>query len=127
MEDYRHQLVDPQAASLRRSTCSSLADAPRQQVRFFRLSVPQHNRAARSLWRCKWVVSLRELLRDNNRYGAVALVRQLVEIEPLLCLFALDSEEPERRALSDLATDKKEYTRMRERCDGLFPSCARWP
>jgi hypothetical protein len=39
------------------------------------------------------------LLWQDNRYGAAALVRQLVEIEYLLCLFTIDDNEPLRWAL----------------------------
>ena len=64
------------------------------------------------------------LLRDQNRYGAAALVRQVVEIEYLLCLFALNKDEPLQWASSDLKAVKKEYQpgRMRERFGNLFRS-----
>jgi hypothetical protein len=64
------------------------------------------------------------LLRDNNRYGAAALVRQVVEIEYLLCLFTLDKDEPLRWASSDLEAVRKEYqpARMRKRCASRFRS-----
>jgi hypothetical protein len=63
-------------------------------------------------------------LRDNNRYGAATLVRQVFEIEYLLCLFALDKDEPLRWASSDLEAVRKEYqpAHMRERCAGRFRS-----
>jgi hypothetical protein len=62
------------------------------------------------------------LLRDNNRYGAAALVRQIVEIEYLLCLFALDGDEPAKWASSDLDSVKKQYrpAEMRKRCGDRF-------
>jgi len=51
-----------------------------------------------------------------------ALVRQLVEIEYLLCLFAIDDNEPLRWASRDLEAVRKEYqpARMRERCGDRF-------
>ena len=62
------------------------------------------------------------LLRDDNRYGAAALVRQIVEIEYLLYLFAQDSDEPLRWASSDLNAVRAQYqpARMRERSGGQF-------
>src|SRR5712692_1383491 len=126
MRDYITQLGNAQAAALRESTCNALADAltttgavlwafgvADQPHRAIAVAIQMGGETARG------TVSL---LRDNNRYGAAALVRQVVEIEYLLCLFASDRDEPSRWASSDLEAVRKEYLpkRMRERCGGRF-------
>ncbi len=128
MQDYIAQLSDPRSCALRESTCSVLAEAlaatgavlwafglADQPRRAIAVAIQMGGETARGA-----VL----LLRDNNRYGAAALVRQVVEIEYLLCLFALDRDEPVRWASSDLDAVRKEYqpARMRERCGGRFRS-----
>lgn len=126
MENYISQLSNPHAAVLRESTCRTLAEAlsatgavlwafglAEQPRRAIAAAIQMGGETARGAGL---------LLRDNNRYGAAALVRQVVEIEYLLCLFALDGDEPSKWASSDLDAVKKEYqpARMRERCGGRF-------
>src|SRR5580704_5113131 len=98
MQNYIAQLGSTQAAALRESTCSALAEAlaatgavlwafglADQPRRAIAVAIQMAGETARGA-----VL----LLRDNNRYGGAALVRQIVEIEYLLCLFALDRGEP---------------------------------
>jgi hypothetical protein len=128
MQNYIAQLGSTQAAALRESTCSALAEAlaatgavlwafglADQPRRAIAVAIQMAGETARGA-----VL----LLRDNNRYGGAALVRQIVEIEYLLCLFALDRGEPVRWASSDLEAVRKEYqpARMRERCGDRFRS-----
>jgi hypothetical protein len=128
MQDYITGLSSQQAAALRESTCSALAEAlaatgavlwafglADQPRRAIATAIQMGGETARGA-----VL----LLRGNNRYGGAALVRQIVEIEYLLCLFALDKDEPLRWASSYLETVRKEYqpARMRERCGDRFRS-----
>jgi len=128
MQNYIAQLADPGAIALRESTCSALAEAlaatgavlwafglAEQPRRAIAAAIQMGGETARGA-----VL----LLRDNNRYAAAALVRRVVEIEYLLCLFGLDKGEPLRWASSDLEAVRKEYqpSRMRERCGGRFRS-----
>jgi hypothetical protein len=62
------------------------------------------------------------LLRDGNRYGAAALIRQLVEVEYLAWAFAEDEQEAERWMRSDKAERRQFWQpmRIRERSEGRF-------
>lgn len=62
------------------------------------------------------------LLRDENRYAAAALVRQLVEVEYLAWAFAEDEEEAQQWMRSDKAERRKFWQpiRIRERAGGRF-------
>jgi len=126
MEDYLRHLIDPQAIKLRESTCSSLANAlaatgavlwafglAEQPRRAIAAAIQMGGETARGAV---------TLLGDNNRYGAAALVRQIVEIEFLLFLFAQDTDEPLRWASSDLKAVREQYqpARMRARSGGQF-------
>lgn len=126
MQDYLQYLLKPEAAPLRESTCSSLAgclaDTGAVLWAFGLAEQPRRAIAAAIQMGGETARGAVLLLRDNNRYSAAALVRQVVEIEYLLCLFAQDSDEPVRWASSDLASVKRGYqpARMRERCGGRF-------
>jgi hypothetical protein len=128
MDDYIAQLASPHAAALRETTCSVLAEglaATGAVLWAFGLAEqPRRAIAAAIQMGGETARGAVLLLRDNNRYGAAALVRQVVEIEYLLCLFALDKDEPSRWASSDLESVRKEYqpARMRERCGDRFRS-----
>ena len=126
VNNYLAQLVNPDAAMLRESTCDNLAQAlsatgavlwafgmAEQPRRSIAVAIQMAGETARG------AVSL---LRENNRYGAAALVRQLVEIEYLLCVFALDQSEPLKWASRDLESVRKEYqpARIRERAGNRF-------
>jgi hypothetical protein len=126
IDDYLAQLSNPEAAALRESTCDVLAETlsatgavlwafgmAEQPRRSIAVAIQMAGETARG------AVSL---LRDSNRYGAAALVRQVVEIEYLLCLFAIDQSEPLKWASMDLETVRKEYlpARMRERSGNRF-------
>lgn len=128
MQDFIGHLGNPKAAMLREETCGQLADAlaatgavlwafglADQPRRSIAVAIQMAGETARGAV---------TLLRDNNRYAAAALVRQVVEIEYLLCLFALDKEEPTKWASADLTTVRKEFqpARMRERCGSRFRS-----
>jgi hypothetical protein len=126
MEDYFRHLIDPQAVKLRESTCSSLADALATTgavLWAFGLAEQPRPAIAAAIQmggeRARGAVTL---LRDNNRYGAAALVRQIVEIEYLLFLFAQDTDEPLRWASSDLKAVREQYqpARMRSGREGNF-------
>jgi hypothetical protein len=132
MNDYIEQLGNPSAIKLRESTCDTLAetlaatgavlwafglaDQPRRAIA---VAIQMGGETARA------AVSL---LRAENRYGAATLVRQVVEIEYLLCLFAIDKSEPSRWAASDLDAVRKEFlpARMRERCGDRFRAEEYW-
>lgn len=62
------------------------------------------------------------LLRDGNRYGAAALIRQLVEVEYLAWAFAEDEDEARKWMRSDKEERRKFWQpiRIRERADGRF-------
>ena len=128
MQDYIQQLINPRAAALRESTCSALAEALAATGAvlwvFGLADQPRRAIAAAIQMGGETARGAVLLLRDNNRYGAAALVRQVVEIEYLLCLFAQDSDEPSRWASFDLEAVRREYqpARMRERCGGRFRS-----
>lgn len=128
MQEYIAQLGNPQAAALRESTCRVLADALSTTGAvlwaFGSADQPRRSIAAAIQMGGETARGAVLLLRDNNRYGAAALVRQVVEIEYLLCLFALDRDEPLRWASSDQEAVRKEYqpARMRERCGDRFRS-----
>src|SRR5436309_3440919 len=126
IEDYLSQLANPEAAESRKSTCDVLAQTlsatgavlwafgmAEQPRRSIAVAIQMAGQTARG------AVSL---LRDSNRYGAAALVRQLVEVEYLLYLFAIDQGEPLKWASMDLETVRKEYlpARMRERSGNRF-------
>jgi hypothetical protein len=126
MQDYLQHLVSPDTVILRESTCTLLAEclAATGAVLWAFGLAEQPRRAIAAAVQMSGEIARGAvlLLNDNNRYGAAALVRQLVEIEYLLCLFAQDVDEPARWAASDLATVKKEFqpARMRERCGERF-------
>jgi len=128
MQDYIVHLADPRAVVLRGFTCSTLAEALAAAGAvlwaFGLADQPRRSIAAAIQMGGETARGAVLLLRENNRYGAAALVRQLVEIEYLLCLFALDRNEPLRWASSDLEAVRKESqpARMRERCGGRFRS-----
>ena len=119
-------MIDPNALQLREATCKALADAlaatgavlwafglAEQPRRAIAVVIQMGGETARGAVM---------LLRDNNRYGAAAIVRQIVEIEYLLYLFAQDNDEPLRWASSDLKAVREQYqpARMRERSGGQF-------
>jgi hypothetical protein len=126
MEDYVSQLANPNAAALRESTCDVLAEALGTTGAvlwaFGCAEQPRRSIAAAIQMSGETGRGAVSLLRQSNRYGAAALVRQLVEIEYLLCLFATDDNEPLRWAARDLDAVRKEYqpARMRERCGDRF-------
>jgi hypothetical protein len=62
------------------------------------------------------------LLKEDNRYAAAALIRQLVEVEYLAWAFAEDEEEAEKWMRSDKTERRKFWQpiRIRERADGRF-------
>lgn len=126
MQDYLQHLVNPDAARLRQSTCAllaeCLADIGAVLWAFGLAEQPRRAIAAAMQMGGEIARGAVLLLSDSNRYSAAALIRQLVEIEYLLCLFAQDIDEPARWASSDLATVKKEFqpARMRERCGQRF-------
>jgi hypothetical protein len=128
MQDSVSELANPGTFELRKSTCQDLADAlsatgavlwafgaAEQPRRSIAVAIQMGGETARG------AVSL---MRDGNRYGAAALVRQLVEIEYLLCLFTIDKAEPLRWSSLGLDAVRKEYqpARMRERCGDRFRS-----
>ena len=130
IEDYLSHLAnaDADAVALRQSTCDVLAQAlattgavlwafgmAEQPRRSIAVAIQMAGETARGAV---------TLLRDNNRYGAAALVRQLVECEYLLYLFAIDQGEPLKWASMDLEAVRKEYlpARMRERAGDRFRS-----
>ncbi len=126
IQEYLAQLANPEAAALRESTCDVLAqtlsatgavlwafgmaEQPRRSIAIAIQMAGETSRGAVSL------------LRDRNRYGAAALVRQLVEIEYLLYLFAIDRDEPLKWASMDHDAVRREYmpARMRERASDRF-------
>src|SRR6184192_1718719 len=126
IEDYLAQLANPDAAALRESTCDILAQTLSATGAvlwaFGMAEQPRRSIAAAIQMGGETARGAVALLRDNNRYGAAALVRQLVEVEYLLCLFAEDQDEPLKWASMDLDTVRKEYqpARMRERCGNRF-------
>lgn len=126
MQDYLTQLGNPGAAALRESTCDVLAEtlcATGAVLWAFGVAEqPRRSIAAAIQMGGETARGAVSLLRESNRYGAAALVRQLVETEYLLCLFAFDNNEPLRWASLDLEAVRKEYqpARMRERCGGRF-------
>ena len=125
-QDYIEQLGDAEAIKLREATCDTLAQALAAigavLWAFGLADQPRRAIAAAIQMGGETARGAVALLRDNNRYAAAALVRQLVEIEYLLCLFALDTAEPLRWASSDLDAVRREYqpARMRERCGPRF-------
>ena len=126
MKDYLSQLSDQRAARLRESTCQELAEAMCATGAvlwaFGAVGQPRRSLAVAIQMGGETGRGAVSLLRDRNRYGAAALVRQLVEIEYLLCLFATDKTEPPRWASMDLDAVRKEYqpARMRDRCGDRF-------
>ena len=98
MDDYLRQLNDPGALTLRESTCGSLAEALAATGAvlwaFGMADWPRRAIAAAIQMGGETARGAVTLLRDNNRYGAAALVRQIVEIEYLLFLFAQDTSDP---------------------------------
>jgi hypothetical protein len=63
-----------------------------------------------------------QLYKTNRWYAGAALVRQLIEVEYLLFLFATDDNEPERWLEASDAEAKKTFapSQMRERSAGRF-------
>ncbi|MGP0070322.1 MAG: hypothetical protein ACLPWF_00110 [Bryobacteraceae bacterium] len=128
IQDFIAELSNPRAIALRESTCSALAEAlAATGAVLWAFGLADHpRRAIASAIQMGGEMARGAvlLLRDDNRYAAAALVRQVVEIEYLLCLFTLDKDEPLRWASSDLEAVRKEYqpSRMRERCGGRFRS-----
>jgi hypothetical protein len=128
MQDYLAQLSNPNAAALRESTCGVLAEAlcatGAVLWAFGLADQPRRSIAAAVQMAGETARGSVSLLRDSNRYGAAALIRQLVEIEYLLCLFAIDENEPLRWASLEVDAVRKEYqpARMRERCGDRFRS-----
>lgn len=126
MQDYVSQLVNPAATGLRESTCDVLAEAlcatGAVLWAFGLAEQPRRSIAAAIQMGGETARGAVSLLRQNNRYAAAALVRQLVEIEYLLCLFATDESEPLRWASLDLEAVRREYqpARMRERSGDRF-------
>ena len=126
MHDYISQLADPTAKVLRESTCDVLAEAlcatGAVLWAFGLAEQPRRSIAAAIQMGGETARGAVSLLRQSNRYGAATLVRQLVEIEYLLCLFATDESEPLRWASLDLDAVRREYqpARMRERCGDRF-------
>jgi hypothetical protein len=126
MQDYVSQLVNADATGLRGSTCDVLAEAlcvtGAVLWAFGLAEQPRRSVAAAIQMGGETARGAVSLLRENNRYAAAALVRQLVEIEYLLCLFRTDDNEPLRWASLDLEAVRREYqpARMRERCGDRF-------
>jgi hypothetical protein len=128
IEEYLAQLANAEAVALRQSTCHVLAQglATTGAVlwAFGMAEQPRRSVAVAIQMAGETARGAVTLLRDNNRYGAAALVRQLVECEYLLCLFAIDQDEPLKWASMDLEGVRKEYMprRMRERAGDRFRS-----
>jgi hypothetical protein len=126
MQDYLQHLVNPDAATLRESTCTLLAEclAATGAVLWAFGLAEQPRRAIAAAMQMGGEIARGAvlLLSDGNRSSAAALIRQLVEVEYLLCLFAQHVDEPLRWASSDLAMVKKEFqpARMRTRCGERF-------
>jgi hypothetical protein len=127
-EEYLAQLASPEAVALRQETCDvlarGLATTGAVLWAFGLAEQPRRSIAAVIQMGGETARGAVALLRDDNRYGAAALVRQLVEIEYLLCLFAIDRDEPLKWASMDLEAVRREYqpARMRERCGDRFRS-----
>jgi hypothetical protein len=128
IEEYLARLANPEANALRQSTCdvlaSRLATTGAVLWAFGLAEQPRRSIAVAFQMAGETARGAVTLLRENNRYGAAALVRQLVECEYLLYLFATDSEEPLKWASMDLDSVRKEYmpARMRERAGDQFRS-----
>lgn len=126
IQDYIDQLGNAEAIKLREVTCDTLAQALAATGAvlwaFGLADQPRRAIAAAIQMGGETARGAVALMRDNNRYAAAALIRQMVEIEYLLCLFALDTSEPSRWASFDLDAVRKEYqpARMRERCGAHF-------
>jgi len=126
MQDFVSQLNSPAAAVLRESTCETLARSlcatGNVLWAFGLVEHPRRAVAAAIQMGGETARGCVSLLRQSNGYAAAALVRQLVEIEYLLCLFAMDDCEPSRWACSDQERVRREYrpARMRERCGDRF-------
>jgi len=67
-------------------------------------------------------LSATQLYKAKRWYAGAALVRQLIEVEYLLFLFATDNDEPERWLKASDAEAKKTFapSQMRERSAGRF-------
>src|SRR5436309_8395259 len=100
MQDYIEQLGDRAAIKLREATCDALAEAlagTGAVLWAFGLAEPPRRGIAVAIQMAgETARGAVALLRTDNRDGAAALVRQLVEMEYLLCLFAMDKSEPSR-------------------------------
>lgn len=127
-EAYLAHLGNPEAVALRQSTCDVLAQALATTGAvlwaFGMAEQPRRSVAAAIQMGGETARGAAALLRDSNRYGAAALVRQLLEIEYLLCLFAKDRDEPSKWASMDFDAVRREYqpARMRKRCGDRFRS-----
>lgn len=126
MRDYVEELGNPQAIALRESACETLAEglASTGNV-LWAFGLVEHPRRAVAVaiqMAGETARGAMSLLRDGNRYGAAALVRQLVEIEYLLCLFSSDEGEPLRWSSANEDAVRNEYrpARMRQRCGDRF-------
>jgi hypothetical protein len=132
LQEYVAQLKDPQAAELRKATCSILAEALATTGAvlwaFGAADQPRRAIAVAIQMGGETGHGAILLLRNDNRYAAAALVRQLIEIEYLLCLFTVDTDEPFKWALSDPEKLRKEYMpgRMRDRSGNQFRADEYW-
>jgi hypothetical protein len=92
--------------------------------RFGRLAWPKAHVALSVSWP-RWAqlaVGAAQLYKASRWYAGAALVRQLIEVEYLLFLFATDDDEPEQWLNASDAEAKKTFSpsQMRERSAGRF-------
>jgi hypothetical protein len=101
-------LADPEAASARVTVCDAMAEclsSAGNVLWSFGLATGERRAVATAVQLAAATGSgTVSLLRGENWYASAALIRQLVEHEYLLCLFALHTEEPVAWMQADSAT-----------------------
>lgn len=125
-KEFLDHLGDPGCAELRESTCgvlaASLSSIGAVLWAFGLADQPRRSIAVAIQMAGELASGSVLLLRNKNRYAAAALVRQLVEVEYLLCLFAMDKSEPLKWSTLGVDDVRKMFmpAKMRKRCGDRF-------
>jgi hypothetical protein len=127
-DEFSKYLEDQEASAARVAVCETMArclDASGRVLWAFGLVTgPRRPVATAIQLAAATSAGTVSLLRAENPYAAAALVRQLVEQEYLLCLFALYPDEPLVWMTAGADTLQREYmpAKMRARCGDRFRS-----
>ena len=117
--------IDPVAARCAATEVATELDGLAAQVWAFGMSEdPRRALAIVAQMGAELAMGAIQLYESGRWYAGAALVRQLIEVEYLLFLFAHDHQEPERWLLASSEDARRMFTpaAMRERSDGRFRS-----